>query len=160
MTLLIRPPTAEDVGTIVAFNQRLAWETEAKALDTNTLMHGVQAVLADPHRGRYVLAELHGQVVGQLLLTWEWSDWRNGWFWWIQSVYVRAENRQQGVFRALYDHVLQEARRQSDVVGLRLYVENHNIAAQATYHKLGLLDAGYRVLEHCPLSPATLCEEA
>jgi len=160
MTLRIRPPTAHDVQTLVTFNQRLAWETEAKHLDPDTLRHGVQAVLADPQRGQYFLAEQAGQVVGQLLITREWSDWRNGWLWWIQSVYVRAEARRQGVFRALFEWVLQEAQRQGDVVGLRLYVENHNTAALATYHQLGMVDAGYRVLERSPLSPAPAPEGA
>ena len=160
MTISIRPPTTQDVETLVTFNQRLAWETEAKLLDPDTLRRGVWAVLADPQRGQYFLAEQAGQVVGQLLITREWSDWRNGWLWWIQSVYVRAEARQQGVFRALFEWVLQEAQRQGDVVGLRLYVENHNTAALATYYKLGMVDAGYRVLERSPLSPAPAPEGA
>jgi GNAT superfamily N-acetyltransferase len=153
MSLVIRPPTGQDVETIVEFNQRLAHETEGKTLDRAVLTRGVRAVLADPHRGRYFVAEHEGRVVGQLMLTLEWSDWRDGWMWWIQSVYVRADARQQGVFRALYAHVLAEALRQGDVAGLRLYVEDHNTAAQRTYLKLGMTDAGYRVLELCPLVP-------
>jgi ribosomal protein S18 acetylase RimI-like enzyme len=152
MTLVIRPPSGQDLETIVEFNQRLAWETEGRNLDSAILTRGVRAVLADPHRGRYFLAEYEGQVVGQLMITLEWSDWRDGWLWWIQSVYVRAEARQRGVFRTLFAHVVAEAKRQGDVAGLRLYVENHNTVAQATYHKLGMSDAGYRVLELCPLS--------
>ncbi|MGL4555208.1 MAG: GNAT family N-acetyltransferase [Gemmataceae bacterium] len=151
MTLLIRPPTLDDLPTIVEFNQRLAQETEGKALDPDTLTRGVRAVLDDPTRGVYFVAELAGRVAGQLMITLEWSDWRDGWIWWIQSVYVRAEARQAGVFRALYRHVLDEAKRRGDVAGLRLYVEDHNAAARAAYHKLGMADAGYRVLERCPL---------
>jgi ribosomal protein S18 acetylase RimI-like enzyme len=151
MTLQIRPPTLTDVETIVDFNQRLAQETENRTLPLEVLRRGVRAILHDPQRGRYFLAEWEGQVVGQLMITLEWSDWRDGWMWWIQSVYVRAEARQRGVFRALYEHVLAQARAAGDVAGLRLYVEDHNTAAQATYHKLGMSDAGYRVLERCPL---------
>src|SRR5829696_3658115 len=93
MTLTIRPPTDADLDTIVEFNQRLAHETEGKALDRATLTRGVRAVLADPSRGVYFLAEQDGRVVGQLMVTLEWSDWRDGWMWWIQSVYVPPEAR-------------------------------------------------------------------
>jgi GNAT superfamily N-acetyltransferase len=151
MTLLIRPPTAADLTTIVEFNRRLAQESEGKTLDVEVLTRGVRAVLGDPMRGVYFVAERGGQVVGQLMITLEWSDWRDGWLWWIQSVYVRDDARQGGVFRALFHHVLDEAKRRGDVAGLRLYVEDHNAAARATYHKLGMADAGYRVLERCPL---------
>lgn len=151
MPLLIRPPTLADLPIVVEFNRRLAHESEGKTLDPAILTPGVRAVLDDPTRGVYFLAEIDGAVVGQLMITLEWSDWRNGWFWWIQSVYVRADARRLGVFRALYAHVLAEAKRRGDVVGLRLYVEDHNDAARATYHKLGMINAGYGVLERCPL---------
>jgi GNAT superfamily N-acetyltransferase len=151
MTVVIRPPTPADRDLIVEFNQRLAWETEQRSLPLDRITRGVQAVLDDPQRGRYFLAEFEGLVVGQLMITLEWSDWRNGWLWWIQSVYVRAEARQKGVFRQLYEHVFIQAQQAGNVAGLRLYVEDHNTAAQVTYHKLGMTDAGYRVLERCPL---------
>lgn len=151
MTLHIRPPTPSDLDVVVDFNVRLARETEARELDRPTVTRGVRAVLADSARGSYFLAELEGQVVGQLMITLEWSDWRDGWMWWIQSVYVRADARRAGVFRALYHHVIDEAKRRGDVAGVRLYVEDHNTAARATYHGLGMADAGYRVLERCPL---------
>jgi GNAT superfamily N-acetyltransferase len=111
----------------------------------------VAAGLADPGKALYFLAEQDGQVLGQLMLTREWSDWRNGWFWWVQSVYVRPECRRRGVFRRLFGHVEQLARRDSEVIGLRLYVDNSNRAAQETYARLGMRPAGYFVLEKYPL---------
>lgn len=151
MTLTIRPPSAADLAVIVDFNLRLARESEGKALDPAVLTRGVQKVLDDPARASYFLAEQAGRVVGQLMITLEWSDWRDGWIWWIQSVYVHPDARRAGVFRALFDHVVAEGLRRGDVVGLRLYVENANAAAQATYRRLGMKDAGYFVLERCPL---------
>lgn len=151
MPLTLRPATPADVHVVADFNRRLALESEHKTLDLPTLTAGVAAVLGDPNRGQYYIAESDGSIVGQLLITLEWSDWRNGWFWWIQSVYVVAEARRLGVFRALYDHVHQRAREQGDVVGLRLYVERDNARAQATYDRMGMTATGYLVLERCPL---------
>jgi ribosomal protein S18 acetylase RimI-like enzyme len=111
----------------------------------------VAAVLADPHKGLYFVAEDDVQVVGQVCLTYEFSDWRNGWMWWIQSVYVRPEYRRQGVFRALYEHVYQSAVADPEVIGLRLYVERDNHGAQEVYKRLGMERTGYLVLERCPL---------
>lgn len=148
MPVHVRQAEAADRETIVEFNRRMALETEGKVLDEAVLRGGVGAALADPERrGPYFLAEWKGEVVGQLQFTYEWSDWRNGWFWWVQSVYVRPEARGQGVFRALFAHVEDLARRRGDVVGLRLYVEAGNHAAQATYARLGLASAGYLMLE-------------
>jgi GNAT superfamily N-acetyltransferase len=148
MPVHVRQAGTADLETIVEFNRRLAHETEGKVLDVAALRGGVGAALADPERrGPYFLAEQDGEVVGQLQFTYEWSDWRNGWFWWVQSVYVRADVRGQGVFRALFAHVEQMARRRGDVVGLRLYVETGNHAAQATYARLGLTSPGYLMLE-------------
>ncbi|MBY0230178.1 MAG: GNAT family N-acetyltransferase [Gemmataceae bacterium] len=151
MSVTVRPARAEDHPVLVEYNSRLAQESEGKALPHDILSRGVAAVLRDANRGRYWVAEIAGEVVGQLMVTLEWSDWRDGWLWWIQSVYVRADARRAGVFRALYANLVEEARRQGDVVGLRLYVEHHNEAAQATYKRLGMVDAGYLVLERCPL---------
>jgi GNAT superfamily N-acetyltransferase len=151
MPFTLRQATPDDRAVIAEFNRRLALESEHKALDMAKLLPGVAAVLADPARGVYFVAEQGGEVVGQLLITTEWSDWRNGWFWWIQSVYVREEFRRQGVFRLLYEHVGQQARARGDVVGLRLYVERENHRAQTTYDRLGMGPTGYLVLERCPL---------
>jgi ribosomal protein S18 acetylase RimI-like enzyme len=151
MSLTLRSALAADAPLIAEYNQRLAQESEALALDPATLLAGVRAVLADAARGRYFVAERGGAVVGQLMITTEWSDWRNGWFWWVQSVYVRQDDRRQGVFRALYEHALAAARAEPGVVGIRLYVEHANAGAQQTYLRLGMRRTGYLVLEHSPL---------
>jgi GNAT superfamily N-acetyltransferase len=111
------------------------------------VLAGVAAALSDPTKGRYFLAELGGQVVGQIMHTYEWSDWRNGCFWLIQSVYVAREARGRGVFRQLFEHLRTLARSEPSVCGLRLYVERHNAAAQQTYRRCGLIDAGYWLME-------------
>ena len=151
MGLTIRRATRADAAVVIEFNRRLAEETEGKSLDAVVLAAGVHAGLADPARARYFVAEEDGVLLGQMMITLEWSDWRNGWFWWIQSVYVRAEARRRGVFRRLYKHVEALARQSADVIGLRLYVENHNQPAQQCYTQLGMNPAGYLVFEKCPL---------
>ena len=143
----IRSATAADVETLVRFNAAMADETEDKALDQDVLRRGVTALLEDPLRGRYLLAEEDGATLGALAITLEWSDWRNGWFWWIQSVYVPPEARRRGVYRALYAKVLDEARAAGDVCGLRLYVERENAPAQETYASLGMSPAAYQMYE-------------
>ena len=145
--LEIRPAEAADHATLVDFNIRLAWETEHKRLDSGLVGLGVMAVLTDPAKGRYFVAETRGIVVGQLMHTREWSDWRNGDLWWVQSVYIAPEVRGRGVFRRLYEHLRAEARSDGTVVGIRLYVEAHNAAAKETYRRIGLRDAGYQVME-------------
>src|SRR4051812_16330293 len=124
----------------------MAMETERKTLDRRVLQNGVESVFADARRGFYLIAE-RGVQVGCLLVTLEWSDWRNGDWWWIQSVYVTAPARRSGVFRALYAEVERRARASPGVVGLRLYVEQENEPALATYASLGMEDAGYRLLQ-------------
>ena len=143
----IRDASAADVATIVSFNQCLARETEGKTLPDETVLRGVSAVFADPARGRYFLACVKDRAVGQLMLTTEWSDWRNGQVWWIQSVYVAPDHRRGGVMRALFRHVEALARRSAGVVGLRLYVERNNATAQGAYRTVGMHDAGYIVFE-------------
>jgi ribosomal protein S18 acetylase RimI-like enzyme len=125
----------------------MAIETENKVLDTAILMPGVVAMLSDPHKGRYFVAETMGAIVGQLGVTLEWSDWRNGSFWWIQSVYVQKDARRHGVFRKLYEQVLEQARKEPNVIGVRLYVEHDNAIAEATYRKMGMAMTGYQVME-------------
>lgn len=125
----------------------MALETEHKRLDPEVVDAGVRAALGDASKGRYFIAERAGERVGQLMFTYEWSDWRNGMFWWIQSVYVVPQARRDGVFRALFRHVEQLAEGDSGVCGIRLYVERENERAQATYRHCGLQDAGYVVME-------------
>ncbi len=145
--LAIRDARPEDGETIVEFNARLAWETEEKTLDREILGRGVARALADPLRLRYWVAEADGRVVGQTAITREWSDWREGWIWWLQSFYVAAPWRGRGVLRALLDQIRQDARSAGDVIGLRLYVENDNRDAQAVYRALGFAPGGYQVYE-------------
>jgi len=147
MTLTIRRADPRDAAMIAEFNRRMARETEHKALDPAVLGRGVARVFTDPARGFYLAAEADCEVVGQLMVTYEWSDWRDGWFWWVQSVYVREDHRRHGVFRALYAELTRQARSAGDVVGVRLYVEKDNARAQATYQHLGMGDAGYLVWE-------------
>src|SRR5205823_2058663 len=137
MPTSVRRAGPADAPVLVEFNLRLAAETEGMSLDPAVLAAGVAAGLADPHKALYFVAEEGGAAVGQLMLTKEWSDWRNGWLWWIQSVYVHPEARRRGVFRALYQHVYQAARADPEVVGLRLYMEQDNHVARQTYLRLG-----------------------
>jgi len=145
--ITIRNAEPRDTEAIVRHNAALAMESEDKHLDHAVLARGVHKLLADPSRGRYLIAEVDGQTAGQLMLTYEWSDWRDGWFWWIQSVYVHPEHRRIGVFRALYEHVTAQARSTPDVCGLRLYVEQGNDPARQTYHRLGMDETGYRLMQ-------------
>jgi GNAT superfamily N-acetyltransferase len=151
MSLMIRRATPADEGVLVAFNTAIAWETEHKRLDPNVLTAGVRAVFADPARGFYTVAESGDEVVGQMMITFEWSDWRNGWFWWVQSVYVREDARRGGVFRALYREIERQAAADPTVIGLRLYFETDNTRAQATYRSLGMADTTYGMMEVYPL---------
>jgi ribosomal protein S18 acetylase RimI-like enzyme len=138
---------AADGDVLARFNVELARESEQLVLDSARVRAGVEALLRDPAKGAYFVAEAGGAVVGQLLITHEWSDWRNGDFWWLQSVYVRADFRRRGVFQALFDHVLASAQRHGNVAGLRLYVEKKNDPALKAYHRLGLKETHYHILE-------------
>lgn len=143
----VRSARGGDLERLVSFNRAMALETEGKDLPVDVLERGMGRVLADRLRGRYFVAELGGEVVGGLMLTLEWSDWRDGWFWWIQSVYVEPSNRRRGVYRALYEHVLDQARAEEDVCGVRLYVEESNEPARAVYERLGMTPTSYRLYE-------------
>jgi GNAT superfamily N-acetyltransferase len=148
MTIHIRPATRNDTATLARFNQAMALESEGKPLDPATIHAGLTALFDHPSDGHYLIAcDADGVPLGALLLTFEWSDWRNGRFWWIQSVYVVPEARRRGVYRALHSHVRDAARRDTDVCGLRLYVERDNRTAQATYRALGMFETAYRLYE-------------
>ena len=148
MAFLIRTADRSDVETLVAFNAAMAMETESKRLDSRTLSLGVLGLIENSNRGKYLLACTNGgRIVGQMMHTFEWSDWRNGDVWWIQSVYVDPDYRRRGVFQSLYKAVRTLAHEAGGVVGLRLYVEHHNENAQATYRAMGMKDAGYSVME-------------
>jgi len=142
----IRPAVLADLPVLVEFNCRLARETEAKELDSAVVTAGITALLRDSSKGRYWVAELNGETVGQVMVTYEWTDWRNGIFWWLQSVYVRADVRGRGIFTALFREVQRTGALESDFRGLRLYVEEHNQRAQSVYLRLGLTRTGYEVL--------------
>jgi len=143
----IRKALRKDAATLVDFNLRMAKETEDKQLDSGVLISGVNAVLEDPKRGFYLVAEVDGKVSGSLMVTTEWSDWRDGAFWWVQSVYIAPRFRRHGVFRALYEEVKKQARNTAQVCGCRLYVERENATAQATYAQLGMAETNYKVYE-------------
>ncbi len=153
--LRVRDATPADADWLADCAIALAHETEGKALDPATVRAGIEAGLVDPAKARYFIAmhearagaDIIAAPAGTLMLTHEWSDWRNGDWWWIQSVYVLPQFRRHGAFTALYRHVEALARATPAVIGLRLYVERANAAAQATYAALGLRDAGYRILE-------------
>ena len=144
--VIIRAGRIDDAAVLANFNIRLAWETERLALEPAVITAGVTAALEDATRASYFVAEIANLVVGQLMITHEWSDWRNGDIWWIQSVFVEPDFRRRGVFQALYEHARQQSKR-AGAVGLRLYVERHNVSAGATYQRLGMRDAGYNVME-------------
>ena len=146
-TVIVRKAIAADATAIAAFNIAMATETENKTLDRAVIEPGVSRMITDESLGFYLVAELDGEAAGCLGITFEWSDWRNGLFWWIQSVYVSPTARAQGVFSALYQHVVSLTREQQDVVGIRLYAERDNDNAIKTYHRLGMETTDYRLLE-------------
>ena len=147
MEISIRNAAMTDAVIIASNNSLMAEETEGRTLDPDIIGPGVAALLADPGKGRYWVAEAAGQIVGQLMVTYEWSDWRYGTLWWIQSVYIAPDFRRQGVFSALYHHVESLAAAEPDVCGLRLYVEDNNHRAQRTYEALGMVKPSYVVME-------------
>ncbi len=143
----IREGRPEDAPVLAEYNRRMALETENKELDSETVSRGVAQGLLQPDKCRYFVAESEGEVVGQAMVTCEWSDWRNGDLWWIQSVYVHPDHRRQGIFTRLFRHIESLAREAAGVCGLRLYVEEDNAVGQAVYKKLGMSHTGYQVYE-------------
>ena len=145
--VIVRRACPDDCETIAGFNVQLALETERKYLEIATIKEGVRTILTEPRHGCYFVACIESRIVGQVMHTREWSDWRNGEFWWLQSVYVHPDHRRQGVFRELYRHLVQLAKRTPGVVGIRLYVEQHNATARQVYESIGFAATGYTVLE-------------
>jgi GNAT superfamily N-acetyltransferase len=143
----IRPARPEDAAALVDFQIRMARETEALELDRPTVERGVAAVFADPDKGEYWLAEEDSRLLGGLLVTCEWSDWRNGSVLWVQSVYVLPEARGQGVYRRLYEHLKARVASAPDLRGIRLYVDRRNAAAQRVYGRLGMTREHYELFE-------------
>jgi ribosomal protein S18 acetylase RimI-like enzyme len=147
MNISIRDATPEHAPVIADFNSRLAAETEDTSLEPDRIASGVAILLDDKAKGRYWVAEVDGKVIGQIGVTYEWSDWRNGMLWWIQSVYVHPDYRGQGVFSSLYRHVELLAQEDKGVRGLRLYVETNNARAQDVYKSLGMRKTTYQVMQ-------------
>ncbi len=143
----IRPGKMGDADIITEFNLAMALETENKRLSEDILSKGVENLLANPELGFYIVAECKGEIVGSLMITKEWSDWRNGIFWWIQSVYVRSDYRRKGVYRSLYSYVKLLSEKEENVCGFRLYVEKDNQIAQKAYRALGMSEAHYKIYE-------------
>ena len=147
MRIAIRRAAAGDIDRIVEFNLAMARESEDKGLDADVLRSGVAAVLAEPANGFYLMAEAEGRPAGSLMVTTEWSDWRNGRFWWIQSVFVASEYRRLGIYSRMHDWVRRAAQADGQCCGLRLYVEKNNVGAQATYASLGMAPTNYDLFE-------------
>ncbi len=148
----VRLADGRDVGALVEFNRAMARETEAKTLDSEVLTAGIESLLRNARYGFYVVAESGAggdrrEVIGSLMVTYEWSDWRNGVFWWVQSVYVKPEFRRRGVYGKLYRFVKSRASAETDVRGFRLYVEKENTIAQRTYERLGMTETHYKMFE-------------
>jgi ribosomal protein S18 acetylase RimI-like enzyme len=146
MDILVRNAEATDWATIAEFNRALAAETEHKELSWDIVASGVRRLLADATKGRYFIAESGGRIVGMTMITYEWSDWRDGWIWWIQSVYVHPDCRRRGAFARLYRHIETSAA-DAGVRAVRLYVLEENASARAIYSRLGMRESGYLVLE-------------
>ena len=145
--ITIREATREDTESIVRFQEGMALETEGKVLDESLLRNGITAIFDSTQKGFYLVAEVGSVVVGSLLITYEWSDWRNATFWWIQSVFVDANWRRKGVYRSMYDYVVNVAKSRKDICGIRLYVERTNTIAQETYKDLGMTHSHYDLYE-------------
>lgn len=145
--LLIRQAGERDVDAIALFNTAMALETENKRLEPAIIEAGVRGLIARPEYGFYLVAECDGATAACLLITYEWSDWRNGLFWWVQSVYVRPEFRRRGIYKAMYAHARELAAARGGVCGLRLYVEQDNESARRTYESLGMTETHYRLYE-------------
>lgn len=143
----VRQGTLSDAEAIAQFNIDMALETEDKVLDPQVILEGVRSLMKSPHYGFYLVAESSNRIAGSLMVTSEWSDWRNALFWWIQSVFIPQEFRRQGIFRTLYQHTEKLANADGNVCGIRLYVEEENTKAQNTYSNVGMTKSHYQMFE-------------
>lgn len=146
--LKIRKAVMGDVQVVAAYNREMARETEGLDLDYQEVVRGVKAVIKDGHKGFYLVALQGPDILGQLLITPEWSDWRNRFFWWIQSVYVHPDHRNRNIFKRLFHHLTELASARRDIAGLRLYVEVNNRQAKSVYETLGMFRCGYDMYEY------------
>lgn len=147
MSVIIKPATADDVSSLAQFNREMALETEELVLDPSVVLSGVTRLLQRPDQGLYFIAWAGQERAGSAMITYEWSDWRDGYFWWIQSVFIQPSHRRKGLFSAIYQHISNLAEHEPDCRGLRLYVEKDNLNAQATYSALGMQQTHYRLFE-------------
>ena len=147
MMVNIRKAEVKDIECIVGFQKEMALETENLILDTQVLLKGVTAVFEDEAKATYFIAENDGESIGMLMITNEWSDWRNGWVWWIQSVYIKPGFRRMGIYRLLYEHTKKSVIKSDNIRGLRLYVDKRNIRAQSVYESLGMTGDHYTTYE-------------
>jgi GNAT superfamily N-acetyltransferase len=149
--IIVRPAVQADLPSLHAFGTALALETEGRLLQKDTLYNGILTMLASPQHGHFIVAEItrekQRRVIAQLMITYEWSDWRNAVFWWVQSVYVDPIWRRQGVYRAMHEYLIAQTKAHPHICGIRLYVEQHNRIAQTVYQRLGLSPSGYMVYE-------------
>lgn len=146
-SITVRKAGLPDAETIARFNAAMALETENKVLEPEIILAGVRGLMTSPEYGFYLVAEAGSETAACLLLTYEWSDWRNGLFWWVQSVYVHPGHRRRGIYRQMYGKVRELARLDSRVRGIRLYVERENRTARTAYENLGMTETGYRMYE-------------
>lgn len=144
----IRRATLDDVSVIAEYNYNLAFETENKKLNMEILKKGVKNLIQDENKGVYYICEINGKIIGQIMYTFEWSDWRNGTFLWVQSVYVNKDYRGNGIFKALYNHIKSICDNDNNICGIRLYVERENCVAQKTYSSLGMKECNYYMYEY------------
>ncbi len=144
----IRRAVREDIPTIVGFNQAMALETEGVSLDSEVLTSGVEEIFKNPKHGFYIVCEIESAVRACLLITYEWSDWRNGLFFWIQSVFVQKEYRKKGLYKLMYKFVKTEAEESHEIAGIRLYVDQNNKKAKKVYSKLGMIKSNYQIFEY------------
>lgn len=145
--MTVRNATTKDIPTIILFQQKMAWETEGIHLDPSVLTEGVKNIFQDVNRGEYYVADENETVVGSLMTTYEWSDWRNGTVLWIQSVYIDKGHRGKGIYKKMYEHIQQIVKKSPDLRGIRLYVDKTNESAQRVYEKLGMNGEHYQVFE-------------